>query len=135
LNTSCVPTPRFADHRNLLTLTRGSAKVTRWKLAIQEFDFLIEHIPGPDNIIADAMSRLCPDSTDSAAAPINSHQIALCMAVFDDAHRVHCNARTAGRQQSPRNLICQLGDAARHPLEVSQQHCGSFWRGTHMPVD
>jgi hypothetical protein len=27
---------------------------------IQEFDFLIEHIPGPDNIIADAMS-LCPD--------------------------------------------------------------------------
>jgi hypothetical protein len=42
-----------------------------------EFDFLIEHIPGPDNIIADAMSRLCPDSTDSGTSS-NSHQIALC---------------------------------------------------------
>jgi transposase InsO family protein len=111
------------DHRNLLYLNaQGSAKVTRWKLAIQEFDFLIEHIPGPDNIIADAMSRLCPDSTDSAApAPINSHQIALCMAVFrsppDDAHRVHCNARTARRAAKPTQPHSgQLSDAARATL-------------------
>jgi hypothetical protein len=36
----------------------GSAKVKRWRTDIQEFDFFIEHIPGEDNIVADALSRL-----------------------------------------------------------------------------
>jgi transposase InsO family protein len=34
-------------------------KVQRWKLAIQGFDFDIEHIPGKQNIIADGFSRFC----------------------------------------------------------------------------
>jgi hypothetical protein len=33
--------------------------VRRWKLAIQEYNFDIEHIPGEENIAADAFSRLC----------------------------------------------------------------------------
>ena len=33
-------------------------KVQRWKLAIQEFDFDIEFIPGKLNIVADGFSRL-----------------------------------------------------------------------------
>ena len=47
------------DHKNLLFLSQaGSNKVLNWKLAIQHFDFHIIHIPGKDNIIADAFSRL-----------------------------------------------------------------------------
>jgi hypothetical protein len=38
------------DHRD---------KVQRWKLAIQHFDFDIEH-KGCDNTVADGLSRLCP---------------------------------------------------------------------------
>jgi len=30
----------------------------RWKLAIQEFDFQIRHIPGEENEVADALSRI-----------------------------------------------------------------------------
>ena len=33
-------------------------KVQRWKLAIQEFDFDIEFINGPNNIIADMLSSI-----------------------------------------------------------------------------
>jgi hypothetical protein len=33
-------------------------KVKRWTLAIQEYDFDIQHIPGRLNVIADAFSRL-----------------------------------------------------------------------------
>ena len=33
--------------------------IVRWHLALQELDFKIEFVPGVDNIIADAMSRLC----------------------------------------------------------------------------
>ena len=48
------------DHKNLIyTNTSGSAKVKRWKMLIQEYDFRIEHIPGVANIVADAFSRLC----------------------------------------------------------------------------
>jgi hypothetical protein len=48
------------DHRNLTFInTNGSPKVIRWKVAIQEYDFEIEHIPGHTNIAADYFSRLC----------------------------------------------------------------------------
>lgn len=45
------------DHKNLIFINEdGSQKVKRWKLAIQEYDFDIEHIPGRDNGVADAFS-------------------------------------------------------------------------------
>ena len=48
------------DHKNLVYLnTKGSQKVERWKMAMQEYDFDIEHVPGVENEIADAFSRLC----------------------------------------------------------------------------
>ena len=48
------------DHENLTYLNfEGSAKVKRWKMLCQEFDFEIRFIKGELNTIADAFSRLC----------------------------------------------------------------------------
>ena len=48
------------DHQNLLHLNQhASSKVLHWKWDIQQFNFQIEHIPGEENIAADAFSRLC----------------------------------------------------------------------------
>ncbi len=48
------------DHKNLTFLkTAKSAKVRRWKLALQEFDLEYKHIKGEDNVVAAAFSRLC----------------------------------------------------------------------------
>jgi hypothetical protein len=48
------------DHKYLTFLkTAQSAKVRRWQLALQEFDFEYKHIKGEDNVVADAFSRLC----------------------------------------------------------------------------
>ena len=60
------------DHRNLLYLNDSGAsdKVLRWKLDIQQFDFLVEHIPGEQNIVADLYSRLC--SLQSSNTPFNT---------------------------------------------------------------
>ena len=53
-----VPFTIRTDHRNLTFLNQGlSTKVLRWKLMIQEYDFVIEHIAGENNTQADAFSR------------------------------------------------------------------------------
>ena len=53
------------DHQNLTFLTQaGSRRVLTWKLAIQEFNFNIEYIKGPDNFVADCFSRELMDSGD-----------------------------------------------------------------------
>jgi hypothetical protein len=47
------------DHRNLLFLEKATApKLIRWWLRLQEFDFVVEHIPGSTNVVADQLSRL-----------------------------------------------------------------------------
>jgi len=47
------------DHRNLTYLNNSAnEKVNRWKIKIQHYNFDIEYIPGPDNFVADAFSRL-----------------------------------------------------------------------------
>jgi hypothetical protein len=69
------------DHRNLLFLnSQASAKVTRWKLAIQEYDFDIEHIPGADNVVADHMSRLCAGNREEELV-VGRNTVALCLAI------------------------------------------------------
>jgi putative transposase len=59
------------DHRNLLYLNDSGAsdKVLRWKLDIQQFDFLVEHIPGEQNIVADLYSRLCSLRSSNLPSP------------------------------------------------------------------
>ena len=51
----------------------GSAKVKIWKLAIQEYNFDIEHIAGEENVAADAFSRLYERHPDLGAAILNSY--------------------------------------------------------------
>lgn len=46
------------DHRNLLHMRDSSnARVQRWQLELQEYDFMVRHMPGVTNVVADALSR------------------------------------------------------------------------------
>jgi hypothetical protein len=46
------------DHRNLTYMASSlTPKVIRWKLRLLEFDFVIRHIAGVDNVVADGLSR------------------------------------------------------------------------------
>jgi hypothetical protein len=50
----------LTDHENLTFIKQASnPMMVRWHLALQELDFQILFVPGVDNVIADAMSRLC----------------------------------------------------------------------------
>ena len=50
------------DHRPLASLRANpspSARLTRWSLILQNFNFDIQYIPGVTNVAADCLSRLC----------------------------------------------------------------------------
>ena len=50
------------DHKPLepfLTRSMKIAKLDRWVILLQEYDITFVHIRGKDNILADAISRLC----------------------------------------------------------------------------
>ena len=48
------------DHINLTYVNfEGTAKVKRWKVLMEEFDFQIEYLEGPLNMVADSFSRNC----------------------------------------------------------------------------
>ncbi len=50
------------DHKNLTFIKNDSnPMVVRWYLAMQELEYTLEHIPGVDNNVSDAFSRLCMD--------------------------------------------------------------------------
>ena len=47
------------DHRNLLFIEEASnPMIVQWYMALSEFSFTLEFIPGVEDDIADAMSRL-----------------------------------------------------------------------------
>lgn len=50
----------FTDHKALeflMTAKLKNKRLTRWVLTLQEYDFEVVHVPGVDNVIADALSR------------------------------------------------------------------------------
>ena len=47
------------DHNNLRWIEASQVpKIIRWRVYLQSFDFMIEHIAGKRNVVADALSRL-----------------------------------------------------------------------------
>ena len=54
-----------------------SQKVQRWKLACQDFDFKVQHIPGVDNIAADSFSRLVSLPSPDEESGLDIHSLEL----------------------------------------------------------
>ena len=55
----------FTDHKNLTYMSKEpvSAKIMRWKLAVQDYNCDVVYIPGEENVMADCLSRLCERKT------------------------------------------------------------------------
>jgi transposase InsO family protein len=65
------------DHRNLIYIgsDTSSAKVQRWKLFMQDYDFDVEHIAGESNTVADGLSRFVFRSYKEEQVPHSAPQL------------------------------------------------------------
>ena len=76
------------DHKPLEPfLSRGMkiAKVDRWVMLLQEYDITFVHIKGKDNILANAISRLCTiDIYQKATETQHSHAVKTADPQLDD---------------------------------------------------
>ncbi|GBP33084.1 Retrovirus-related Pol polyprotein from transposon 17.6 [Eumeta japonica] len=64
------------DHQPLTWLSKlkePNAKLTRWRLRLQEYDYDIKHTKGRENKIADALSRIELQNNESDAATVHSN--------------------------------------------------------------
>jgi len=57
----------YTDHMNLVNdrTRHESARIQRWVWLIEEFGPKFKYLPGPENVVADALSRLDKDSSPS----------------------------------------------------------------------
>lgn len=61
LNVTVSPVLVYTDHNPLTFLQKMANKnqrLTRWSLLLQEYDIIVVHIKGKNNVIADALSRI-----------------------------------------------------------------------------
>ena len=57
------------DHRNLVYIHKCKAqKIIRWRIQLQDYDFIIKHVAGTDNVVADFLSRFPANNDDEGKA-------------------------------------------------------------------
>jgi hypothetical protein len=95
------------DHDNLTKPNIDNAKVMRWKIFIQEYDYTAEYIPGPENIVADAFSRLCINDKTLETAQLLNAQIEINEESQMFAHEIFAANET--RQKIPDPIYKLLG--------------------------
>ena len=57
----------FTDHKNLVYKHFNTERVMRWRLLIEEFGPKLTYIKGPNNVVADALSRMSLTEEDFSA--------------------------------------------------------------------
>ena len=60
LNPTVYPILVYTDHNPLTFMHKmrnKNQRLTRWSLLLQEYDVIVKHFNGKDNVIADALSR------------------------------------------------------------------------------
>lgn len=70
----------LTDHKALTFLLKcklNNSRLTRWTLALQEYDFKIEYCTGKENVVPDWLSRTIPEVQNEGRAACEDYMVAL----------------------------------------------------------
>jgi hypothetical protein len=68
----CKPFILETDHNNLLWIESSAVpKVIRWRVYLQSFSFMLRHIPGKKNLVADWLSRASADVDNTPVSTLD----------------------------------------------------------------
>ena len=79
------------DHANLQWMSKSTvAKLIRWRLTLQDFDFLVRHIPGTkqQESMADYLSRAHVPDTDTTDTTVHCLNILSCLDTVPDPSKL-----------------------------------------------
>ena len=114
-------------------LTRGMkiAKLDRWVMLLQEYDITFVHIKGKDNILADAISRLCTiDIYKKAIETQHSHAVKTATTQLDETVEQiqHVNS-------SPLLQSLNMNSTTLHTLQKQDKFCKNKAHKLHSGID
>ncbi len=114
------------DHRNLVWMHHSEVpKIIRWRIYLQMFNFLIRHIPGKQNIVADMLSRQWPTTpAKEFSEALNSvvHELEECTTFDCIMHKVH--GGRAGHRGVTRTYraLCELFPGHNFSIKMVQDY-------------
>jgi transposase InsO family protein len=131
-----VPFTVQTDHKNIMfTQNDKTGKVRRWLLALQEYDMNVTYIPGANNNVADAFSRLlCPieeQGEDDVLAALSMTPIEKPLRIPQRYYEYvkRCHNRTIGHGGVDRTLTLLQDYLDRAQIEswpLMRQHVRAF---------
>ena len=93
------PFTLLTDHDSLKyhkTMPNLSGRLARWIEKMAEFDYMLQHIPGKDNVVADALSRRVDHAAAASSASVNALR-----SIDDSAQRATCDGAGSAHARAP----------------------------------
>ena len=78
----------------VLSRPRKTGRLARWAVRISSFKFVVKHIRGSDNCVADALSRMFYDD-DTNSGPVQETPVVVANAILADCPLAFTNIRSA----------------------------------------
>jgi transposase InsO family protein len=79
----------MSDHQSLQYLKKGreaGGRIARWAMALSEYNYQIEYLPGKSNLLGDALSRLVAIETENIAEGTRPRLTAELASLFPEVH-------------------------------------------------
>ena len=79
----------MSDHQSLQYLKKGreaGGRIARWAMALSEYNYQIEYLPGKSNLLGDALSRLVAIESEHIAEGTRPRQTAELASLFPEVH-------------------------------------------------
>lgn len=107
-----------SDHKPLTHLYKRknpASKLTNIRLDLEEYDFVIEHIRGKDNVVADALSRISINEIKEKYSPNEANVMAITRSMSKENERksneTNKNEKTSTNEENKIKIYEELGSS------------------------